>query len=131
MTGCRLGASICSSARSCDLVGAHHLGVVAALVAQLHFDAAVGARDDVEVGEHVAGLVEDEARALALLRHRSIKEVEDQRLGGDVDHRGQHPLVDGDIVLLLGIVGGRGLGLGELERGAGAAAVKERQMAQR
>jgi hypothetical protein len=32
----------------------------------------------VEVGEHVAGLVEDEARTLALLRHRAIKEVEDQ-----------------------------------------------------
>ena len=30
-----------------DLVGADHLGRVAALVAQLHFDAAVGALDDV------------------------------------------------------------------------------------
>ena len=108
------------------LVRADHLGRVAALVAQLHFDAAVGALDDVIVGEHVAGLVENESRTLALLRHRSIEEVEDQRRRGDVDHRGQHPLVDGDIVLLFGVVGGRGLGLGQLERRAGAAATQRK-----
>ena len=68
------------------LVSAHHLGLVAALVAQHHLDAAIGALDNVEVGEHVAGLVEDEPRTLALLRHRSIKEVENQGGGGDVDH---------------------------------------------
>ena len=120
MTGCRLGASICSRARSWTLSVPTTLAPVAALVAEHHLDAAIGALDDVEVGEHVAGLVENEARALALLRHRSIKEVEDQRGGSDVDHRGQHALVDGDIVLLLGVVGGRGLSLGELERETGA-----------
>ncbi len=62
-----------------SLVSAHHPGVIAFLVAQHHLDTAIGALDDVEVGEHVAGPVEDEARTLALLRHRSVKEVEDQR----------------------------------------------------
>ena len=61
------------------LVRAHHLGRVAALVAEHHFDAAIGALDHVIVGQHVAGLVENESRALALLRHRAVEEVEDQR----------------------------------------------------
>ena len=112
-------------------VSAHYFGGVAALVAEHHLDAAIGALDYVVVGEHVAGLVEDEPRALALLRNRSIKEVEDQRGGSDVDHRGQHPLVDGDVVLLLGIVGGRGLGLGKLQRRSGAVGIEEREIAQR
>ena len=60
------------------LVGADHLGLVSVLVAELHLDAAVGALHHVEVGQHVAGLIENEARALALLRHRSVKEVEHQ-----------------------------------------------------
>jgi hypothetical protein len=56
MTGCRLGASICSKGQVVHAVGAYHLGRVAALVAERDFDAAVGAFDDVEVGEDVAGL---------------------------------------------------------------------------
>ena len=96
-----------------NLVGAHHARRVAALVREHHFNAAIGARHHVKVGQNVAGFVEDEAGALALLRHRSIKEVEDQRGGSDVDHRGQHFLVDGDVVLLFGVVGGRGVSLSE------------------
>jgi hypothetical protein len=46
------------------LVRAHHLGRIAALVAQHHLDAAVGALHHVEVGQHVAGLVENESRTL-------------------------------------------------------------------
>ena len=122
VTGCRLGASIWSSARSCTLSLSDHRGRVAVLVAELDLDAAIGAFDHVEVGEHVAGLVENESRSLALLRHRSVKEVEDQRRGGDVDHRGQHLLVDGDVVLLFGVEGRRGLGLSQFQRRAGAAA---------
>ena len=80
----------------------------------MHLDAAVGALDHVVVGEDVAGLVENESRALALLRHGSVEEVEDQRGGGDVDHRGQNFFVDGDVVLLFGVVGGRGMRLSEL-----------------
>ena len=106
------------------LVGADDLRLIAALVAEHDFDAAVGALDDVEVGEDVAGFVEDESRALALLRHGPIEEVEDQRGGGDVDHRRQHFLVDGDVVLLFGVVGGRGVGLSEFERRAGAVACR-------
>jgi hypothetical protein len=60
------------------LVDAHHFGGVAALIAERHLDAAVGALHHMVVGEHMAGLVEDEARALALLRHRAVKEVEDK-----------------------------------------------------
>jgi hypothetical protein len=110
-------------------VSAHHLGRIAVLVAEHHLDAAVGALDDMVVGEHMAGLVEDEAGALALLRDGSVKEIEDQGGGSDVDHRGQHPFIDGDIVLLLGVVGGRGLSFGKLEQGAGATRPKEREMA--
>ena len=99
-------------------VGAHNLGRVAALVAQHHLDAAVGALHHVVVGQHVTALVEDESGTLALLRHRPVKEVEDQGGGSDVHHRGQHSFVDGNIVLLFGVVGGRGLSLGQLERGA-------------
>ena len=72
-----------------------------------------------EVGEHVSGLVQNEAGSLALLWHRFKEEVIDKRLGGDVDHRGKHPLVDGDVVLLFGVVGRRclrfGKSSGELE----------------
>ncbi len=99
---------------------AHHVRRIAFLVAQHHFDAAIGALNHVIVGQHVAGLVEDEARALALLRHRAIEEVEHQRRRSDVHHRRQHPLVDGNVVLLVGVVGGRGLGLGQVQRRARA-----------
>ena len=44
-----------------DLVGSDDACLVAALVAELNFNAAIGSLDDVEVGEDVAGLVEDEA----------------------------------------------------------------------
>ena len=98
------------------LVGADYLGLVGALVAELHLDAAVCALNHVEVGEHVPGLVEDEARALALLRNSSVEEVEDHGARRDVDHRGQHPPVDGDVVLLFGVKFGRSMGLGQLER---------------
>ncbi len=108
-----------------NLVRADDLSLVAALVAEHDLNAAVGALNDVEVGEDVAGLVENEAGALALLGNGSIKEVEDQGGGGDVDHRGQHLFIDGDVVLLFGVEGGRGLSLSELERGAGAARIEE------
>ena len=108
----------------------YYLGGVAALVAEHHLDAAIGAFDYVVVGEHVAGTVEDEAGALAVLGNRAVKEVEDQGGGGDVDDRGKHALVDGDIVLLLGVVGGSGFSLGERERGAGAMRSEERDIAQ-
>ncbi len=96
-------------------VSAYYFGGVAALVAEHDFDAAIGALDYVEVGEHVAGAVENEARALAVLGNRAVEEVEDQGGGGDVDDRGKHAFVDGDIVLLLGVVCGGGLSLSELE----------------
>ena len=111
-------------------VSTDNLGGIASLVAEHDLDAAVCALDDVVVGEHVAGAVEDEARALALLRHRSIKEVEDQRSGSDVDHGGQHLLVDGDIVLLFCVVGRRGFSLGQLERRSATARIEEREAAQ-
>ena len=97
-----------------------------ALVAQLHFNAAIGACHDVKIGENVAGLVENESRSLALLRNGSIKEVEDQRGGGDVDHRGQHSFIYPNVVLFFGVVLRRGLGLSEFERRGGAAAAEQR-----
>ena len=99
-----------------NLVRADNARRITALVGEHHFDAAIGAVDDVKVGENVAGLVEDESRALALLRNVPIKEVEDQRGRSDVDHRGQHSLVDRDIVLLFGVVGRRRVSLGKLKR---------------
>src|SRR5262249_20651660 len=45
----------------------------------------------------------NEAGALAFLRHRAIKEIIGNGLRGDVDHRGNHAVVDLDIVLLIGI----------------------------
>ena len=113
------------------LVSAHHFGLVSALVAEHHFDAAIGSLDHVVIGEHVAGLVEDEPRTLTLLRHRSIEKIKDQRGGSDVNHRWHYTLVDGDIVLLFGIVSGRGFSLSKLQSRpvAGAAGMEERHTA--
>jgi len=61
------------------------------------------------------GLIENEAGALALLRHRAVEEIEHKRGRCDVDYRGKHALVDGDIVLLFGIVLGSGLGFGKIQ----------------
>ena len=111
------------------LVRADDARLVAVLVGELHLDAAVGAFDDVVVGQDVAGFVQNEPRALALLRHRAIEEVEHQRGGGDVDHRGHHALVDGDVVQLLGVECGSGVSLGQLQR-AGAVPVDDAEMLQ-
>ena len=108
-------------------VGADDVRRKLALVAQLHFNAAIGARHHVIIRQNVAGFVENESRALALLRNRSIEEIEDQRRGGDVDHRGQHSFVDCDVVLFFRVVLGRGLSLGELKRRGRTAAVTAEQ----
>ena len=116
VTGCKIRRINLQQRQVVHLVCADHLGRVVMLVAQLHLDAAIGALDHVVVRQHVAGLVENESRSLALLRHRAVKKIENHLSRRDVHHRGQHPLVDGDIVLLFGVVRGRGLGLGQFQR---------------
>ena len=112
------------------LVGAHDLGSVPVLVAEHYLDTAVRILNDMEVGEHMAAFVENEPRALALLRHRALKKVENQCFRGDVDYRRQHALVDGDVVLLFSVVGGRGFSFGELERRIAAVGTRQREMTQ-
>src|SRR5215472_5647622 len=97
------------------LVAANDSGFEGALVAQRDLDAAVGARDDVEVGEDMAGLVEDESRTLALLRHRSIEDVEAHCSRGNIHNRRQHVPVDRNVVLFLGIKSRSRLRLGQFE----------------
>jgi hypothetical protein len=65
------------------------------------------------------------------MRHGSIKEVEDQGGGRDVHDRGQHPFIDGDVVLLFAIVLRRGMSLSEFEWRLGTAGIEKREMAQR
>src|SRR6201998_1671158 len=112
------------------LVAADHGCFVAALVAQFHFNAPVGALYHVIVGKNVASLVEDESRTLPFLRHRSIKKVEDHRTRRDVDYRGQHTPVNGDVVLLLRVECGRSLRLCSLQRRGLDARTRQRQRIQ-
>ena len=112
------------------LVAADHGCLVAALVAQLHLDAAIGAFYHVVIGEHMAGFVENESRTLAFLRHRPVEEVEDDSARRDVDDRGQHAMVDGDVVLLFRVKCWRSLCLRQLQRRAGGSRARECQRIQ-
>jgi len=80
----------------------------------------LAAFDDVGVGEDVTLLVEEEAGTLTLLRDGTVEEVVGDGGRGDVDDGGKGLLVDGDVLLLFGVVGGRGGGLRELEGSVGA-----------
>ena len=71
--------------------------------------------DDVIVGENVSLFVENEAGTLALLGYGAIEEVERHCGREDVDDRGQCLFVHGDVLLLLSVVGGSGVGFGQLE----------------
>ena len=62
-----------------------------------------GVTHDVIVGEDMAFLVDDEARSLTFLRHRPVEEIVSHGLGGDVDHGRNDPVIDLDVVLLVGI----------------------------
>jgi len=68
----------------------------------MDFDLA-GVGDHVVVGEDVAFLIDDEARALAFLGNQSVEEVERDGLGGDVHDRRDVLAVDEDVVLLFGV----------------------------
>ena len=99
---------------------ADDLSLVAMLVVGLDLDVSrVG--DDVVVGEDVALLIENEAGALVLLGYEAHEEVEGDGAGGDVDDGGDDALVDGDVVHLRVRVLGRGVSLGQRQRGAGSA----------
>ena len=115
MTGCRVGRVDLQKREIVHLVRADDIGLVSALVAELDFDAAIGAFYNMEVGEHVAGFIEDEAGALTLLRHISVKEVVHHGARRDVDNRGQDSPIDSDVVLLFSVKCGRSLGLGQFE----------------
>ena len=62
----------------------------------------VGPLDDVEIGQDMAGLVDDESRAAAGGR-LVAEEARLGRLGGDVDHALVHRGVDLDVVPLVGV----------------------------
>ena len=83
-------------------VGADDRGAEFLAVVQRDFHLA-GVGDHVIVGEDVAFLVDNEARALAFLRHQAVEEVEGDGVRGDVHDRGDVLAVDEDIVLLFGI----------------------------
>ena len=123
------------TARSCDLSVSDDGGRVVLLVLEDDFQLP-RAVDDVVVGEDVAFLVDDEAGAGALLSLRAEEEVIGDNGGGDIDYGGNDALVDINVVLLLVVERGSGLGLGDVDRvtgnprsgGAGAmAGVKEKR----
>ena len=62
-----------------------------------------GIAHHVIVGEDMSFFIDDEARPLAFLGHRSIKEVVGRGFGGDIDHRRDHAMINIDVVLLFGI----------------------------
>jgi len=68
-------------------------------VARHHLNA-VGIGDYMEIGEHVAGLIENEARTLPFLRHLAVKEIKGHRFRSDIHDRRQRLLIDRDVVLL-------------------------------
>ena len=70
--------------------------------------------DHVEVGEDMAFSVDDKSRTLPLLRHCAIEKVIRHGGRGDVYHRGQSLLVDRDVLLLFGVIGGRRSSLSKL-----------------
>src|SRR5260370_15021472 len=59
--------------------------------------------DDVIVGEDMPFFVDDEARALALLRHQSVEKVEGHNTRSDVDDGSNVLVVDADVVLFFGV----------------------------
>ena len=74
------------------------------LVRQRDLDT-LAALDHMIVRQDQTLLIQDEAGALPLLRHRPIEEVELNRCRGDVDDARQGLLVDGNILLLFGVKG--------------------------
>ena len=85
------------------------------LVGERNFDL-LRILDDVVIGENLAIFAQDESRALPLLRHHAIEEIESESGGGHVDHGGKDAFVDGNIVLLLRGEGRLRIGLGERKR---------------
>src|SRR3954468_21629896 len=61
--------------------------------------------DNVIVRQDVPLLIDDEARALPLLRNFAVEEIELDRPRGDVHHRWQHLSVDGNVVLFFRVKG--------------------------
>src|SRR3954469_23346001 len=59
--------------------------------------------DHVIIGEHVAIFIDDEARALPLLWNQAIKKVERHGFRSYVHHRADVLVVNGNIVLLVGV----------------------------
>src|ERR1019366_243380 len=70
-------------------------------------------RDDVIVGEDVSFFVDDEPRALALLRNQAVEKVEGHDARGDVDDGSKVLVVDLDVVLLFGVERFAAGGLGD------------------
>ena len=105
------------------------VGFVTVLIGERDFNL-LAAGDDVIIGEDVSLLVEDEAGALVLLGDDLEEEVDGLRRRGDVDDRRQRLFVDGDVVHLLGVVLGRGVGFGQCEARSERVAV-EHALAQR
>src|SRR5262249_36586931 len=81
------------------LIGADDLCLVSFFVTGGDLDLA-RVFDHVEVGQDVSFAVEDESGASTLLRNGAVKEVVSHCCGGDVHHRGQRLLVDGNVLLL-------------------------------
>src|SRR5579863_1523146 len=86
------------------------------LVAELHVDAAIRAFYDMEVGQDMAAVIEDETGSLAFLRNRTIEEVEDHLPRRNIDDGRKYAFVDRDVVQLFGVVGRGRVGFRQLQR---------------
>src|SRR6185312_3013673 len=93
-----------------------HLPFVRVLIPELHLDgAALISFDYVVIRQDQSVFIEDEARALPLLRNRPIEEIERYGRGGDVHDAGQRLLVHGDVLLLFLVERWRGRGHGQVQ----------------
>ena len=107
-----------------DAVDADDGGFVLFLVPESDFDG-LGAVDNVVVGEDMSLIINDKARALALLGDGAEEEVAaDDGGAGDVDDGWEGALVDGDVLLLFGVKCGGGLSLSEREISKWAAEIR-------
>ena len=97
--GVRLAALICSRATSCPGSCRMILRRILVLVGERNLDL-LRIRDDVIVREDLAVFAQDESRSLPLLRHHSVEQSKRESGGGHVDHGGEHPFIDGNVVLL-------------------------------
>ena len=83
-------------------IGTHHGGAIFFPIVQRDFNLPrLG--DYMVIGENVSIFIDDEPRALPLLRYQSVEKIKSHRAGSDVHHGIDILVIDADVVLLFDV----------------------------